>query len=232
MAIDTTAPRSRRALLLGAAGGLAALAAQALGRPTPVRATHGDVHLGGTNQTTTMTVIQNIAESGSGLLVTGRGNAGGTGWGIQGSSDRGAGLDGRSGYGPGVIGRSSQGTGVAGESFDGYGVHGHSNETYGVYGESPSNYAVVGLSSSSAGVAGFSESSFGVVGSTSTLVGVLGQGGSGRGGRFSGGKAQIRLDPSAASTHPASGQAGDIFLDKSKRLWLCKGGTTWVRLDL
>jgi hypothetical protein len=33
MAIDTTTPRSRRALLVGAVGGIAALATQALGRP-------------------------------------------------------------------------------------------------------------------------------------------------------------------------------------------------------
>jgi len=65
-----------------------------------------------------------------------------------------------------------------------------------------------------------------------TGSGVYGQSDNGRGGRFSGKKAQLKLDPSAAATHPASGDAGDIFLDKSKRLWLCKGGTSWVRLDL
>jgi hypothetical protein len=230
MAIDTTGVRSRRALLFGAAGGIAAIAAHAVGRPPPAAATHGDVHLGGTNQATTMTVISNIAESGSGLLVTGNGLEGGLGWGIQGSSNLGAGLDGRSGYGNGVIGRSSQATGVAGESFDGYGVHGHSNETYGVYGTSDSSYAVAGLSSTSAGVAGFSDGGHGVIGSTSSAVGVLGQGGTGRGGRFSGKKAQIKLDPSTAATHPSSGQAGDLFVDASKRLWFCKGGTSWVRI--
>ncbi len=63
-----------------------------------------------------------------------------------------------------------------------------------------------------------------------TGSGVYGQSDNGRGGRFAGKKAQLKLDPATAATHPASGDAGDIFLDKSKRLWLCKGGTTWVRI--
>ena len=62
-------------------------------------------------------------------------------------------------------------------------------------------------------------------------VGVHGVAPLGRGGRFKGAKAQIRLDPSTATTHPNSGQAGDIFVDKSKRVWFCKGTTNWVRLD-
>jgi hypothetical protein len=36
--------------------------------------------------------------------------------------------------------------------------------------------------------------------------------------------------PSSRSTHPSSGALGDLFLDKSGRLWFCKGGTTWVKL--
>ena len=64
----------------------------------------------------------------------------------------------------------------------------------------------------------------------SNTVGVLGQSGSGRGGRFSGGKAQIRLDPSSAATHPDTGAAGDLFVDSAKRLWFCKGSTTWVQI--
>ena len=60
--------------------------------------------------------------------------------------------------------------------------------------------------------------------------GVYGESANGRGGHFKGKKAQLRLDPSTAATHPSSGAAGAIFLDKSKRLWLCKGGTSWVRI--
>jgi hypothetical protein len=42
---------------------------------------------------------------------------------------------------------------------------------------------------------------------------------------FSGKLAQVRLLPSGAASHPSSGALGDLFLDKVKRLWFCKGGT-------
>ena len=57
----------------------------------------------------------------------------------------------------------------------------------------------------------------------------------GRGGQFSGKKAQLRLIPSTATTHPAAGQAGDLFLDKTARLWLCTiagNPATWKRVSL
>jgi hypothetical protein len=47
---------------------------------------------------------------------------------------------------------------------------------------------------------------------------------------FKGGKAQLRLVPSTATTHPASGTLGDLFLDKNTRLWFCKGGSTWKQI--
>ncbi len=52
----------------------------------------------------------------------------------------------------------------------------------------------------------------------------------GRGALFRGGAAQVRLEAASASTHPSSGQLGDLFLDKAGRLWLCKGGVAWVQL--
>ncbi|HEV3310365.1 MAG TPA: hypothetical protein VG815_07590 [Chloroflexota bacterium] len=55
-----------------------------------------------------------------------------------------------------------------------------------------------------------------------------------RGGVFAGNDAQISLQPSKKA-HPKSGQAGDLFLDKSKKLWLCvKGGTpaTWKQVQV
>jgi hypothetical protein len=65
-----------------------------------------------------------------------------------------------------------------------------------------------------------------------TGIGVLGVGSAnGRGGEFAGGKAPVRLvpDPKAA-THPAVGQAGDLFVDTKHRLWFCKGGATWAQV--
>ena len=53
----------------------------------------------------------------------------------------------------------------------------------------------------------------------------------GRGGVFKGGKAAVQLTPSTtASSHPSKGQAGDLFVDKTNRLWFCKGGKSWHQL--
>ena len=74
------------------------------------------------------------------------------------------------------------------------------------------------------GVAGYASEAGG--------IGVYGNARSsgGRGGSFTGTAAQVRLEPSAASTHPHSGKPGDLFVDKRHRLWFCKGGTTWKQL--
>lgn len=61
-------------------------------------------------------------------------------------------------------------------------------------------------------------------------AGVEGTSSLGVGGRFSGKTAQVRLAASGASSHPASGVKGDHFVDKSGRLWFCKGGSTWKQL--
>ena len=36
--------------------------------------------------------------------------------------------------------------------------------------------------------------------------------------------AQLQLTPGTQSTHPKKGEAGDLFVDKSARLWFCKVG--------
>lgn len=56
-----------------------------------------------------------------------------------------------------------------------------------------------------------------------------------RGGVFAGTKAQIRLTPSKASTHPTSGRRGDLFVDSAGRLWFCRSGgknATWKQVKL
>jgi hypothetical protein len=52
----------------------------------------------------------------------------------------------------------------------------------------------------------------------------------GTGGIFTGKTAQIQLVPSIAAAHPASGVAGQLFVDKSNHLWFCRGGTDWQQL--
>lgn len=80
------------------------------------------------------------------------------------------------------------------------------------------------------GVKGQSEAGRGVLGLATSGTGVFGKAAKGRGVVAAGGKAQVRLVPSASVTHPATGLAGDLFLDKSHRLWFCKGGTNWKQI--
>ncbi len=58
--------------------------------------------------------------------------------------------------------------------------------------------------------------------------GVRGRSVNGRGGKFSGAKAQIQLVKGGA--RPSSGAAGDIFFDSASKLWVCKGGKSWVQI--
>ncbi len=54
-----------------------------------------------------------------------------------------------------------------------------------------------------------------------------------RGGVFAGVAAQAQFKPGSGSTHPTSGQAGDLYVDSSARLWFCKVGgptATWTQL--
>jgi hypothetical protein len=52
-------------------------------------------------------------------------------------------------------------------------------------------------------------------------------------GNDSGKAAQIQLIAGTGATHPTSGKTGDLYVDKTARLWFCKaGGTTatWVKI--
>ena len=183
------------------------------------------------------------------------GTTGGSGVGVFGASsaDDGAGVEGHGPYG-GVPGRSS-GTGVLGDGTSGgIGIRGAATGGgIGVLGNSDTNRAVVGVASAGTGrtigvmgetfsaagtgvrgwaagggtgVYGYSGSTF-PAGDPPANTGVVGRSATGRGGVFIGKAAQLRLVPSTAASHPASGAVGDLFLDAHKRLWLCKGGTNW-----
>ena len=98
LAIDTTGPRSRRAMLLGA---LAATGAGLVARVQPVNAgIDGDVVLGAGNGATTMTLIVNTTTDGQAFAAYGNG--------------KGTGVEARSGSGYGVFGNSASGVGVYG----------------------------------------------------------------------------------------------------------------------
>lgn len=174
MSLDTTIPRSRRALLAAALGAAAATVAGALGRPFPVTAANGDVvHVGdsltGTQTTTLTNTVSDPATLGK--------NA------INGVATAGLGIYGRSASASGVYGTSTSGPGVSGVSVADAGVAGRSDGPRGgVAGASISNYAgVVGYSWSGAPVGGVlpdAPAKTGVYGAASqdvTARGVFGQ---------------------------------------------------------
>src|SRR5262249_7932292 len=124
----------------------------------------------------------------------------------------------------------SQGTGVWGQAdgADGVGVRGYAwdgNGKAGTFGT-----GVMGTSGSHAFPHQAAIGNAGVVGISQGGSGVFGSGH--RGGVFVGVASQIRLEPSSAVSHPSSGFAGDLFVDGSKRLWFCEGGTTWKQIQL
>jgi hypothetical protein len=160
-----------------------------------------------------------------------------------------------SGVNYGVVGvsNSDEGTamrGIAGASTgEALGVRGESWSTSGtgVLGlataSSGTTYGVRGRAESAAGFGVYSEGPAKVDGrltvdgrtDTTRLVArsggaaaVDGRSTSNRGGVFGGEKAGIRLLPRAG--RPASGAAGDLFVDAQNRLWFCKGGTSWTQL--
>jgi len=158
MALDTSTPRSRRAVLAAAAG--AAAATLALGaRPLPVRAAGDDtavIHIGDT-----------FADAQSQTTLANQANENIVLW-VASNSDSGH------GGGTAVVGYSDHGIGVQGQSPGGAGVRGVSTSSSGVYGSSTSGYGVLGTSDSYYGVRGFSNTQHGVAGSSTSGIGVEG----------------------------------------------------------
>jgi hypothetical protein len=237
MAIDTTAPRSRRALLAAAFGAAAATVASAVARPLPTRAVYDSVSYA--NDVDGGVVLQ-----ASSIHKAGNPNSG-YGFGVYGTSTSGRGVYGYSKNGTGVRGQSVDWEGVQGESTNGVGVHAkseHNNairaettDTDAIFATSATKAGILAASTSWAGVWGQSVSSTGTVGYSADGIGVSGSSPNGRGGVFGGKRAQLRLLPSTAVTHPTAGQMGDLFVDKSGRLWYCrKGGNPaiWKRVQL
>ncbi|HUN37109.1 MAG TPA: hypothetical protein VMU95_34355 [Trebonia sp.] len=102
----------------------------------------------------------------------------------------------------------------------------------GVYGQAATGPGVYGTSHAGPGVSGYVDSSSEALSAVNSGTGpaINAVSGHGRGGVFGGSSvAQIQLSP-GGSTHPASGSAGDFYVDHSARLWFCKGGKTWKQL--
>ena len=236
MAIDTSTPRSRRGVLTAAAAAAAAAVAVTATRAERVFAggDDGSPILIGQSYTDVQgeTHLENVNNDSAVFTAT---SAGG-GSAIYGQSDSGL----------GVGAASTTGTALQGSSTHGFGIYGQSGDNAGVFGfnDGPEMAAVIGQSSTSAGVFGFSgppnsgilptiQPKVGVLGISNQgadAVGVRGSSSTGRGAVFKGKVASVRLTPATTANHPASGSAGDLYVDSSNRLWFCRGGATWVRL--
>lgn len=109
--------------------------------------------------------------------------------------------------------------------------HANSGTAQGVQGTSggPKGLGMTGLARTN-GMAVLGASGPDFPTSVQARTGVYGNAQNGRGGVFQGKTAKLRLVPSTEASHPSSGSIGDLFLDKNKRLWFCKGGTSWKQI--
>jgi hypothetical protein len=242
MAIDSSAPRSRRALLGAALGAGIAAVASALGRPLPARAADdAPVLVGGEYTATSVTRIANTTNASvvlEGASKTGNGIHGtsDSGRGVFGESTDGNAVEGQTEHGLGVAGHSVWGTGVAGatspmsanagvvgQSFAGRtGVWGYSGEGVPHEWASPAWTGVYGLggeAANSRGVTGETLAGRGVNGIATTGRGVHGEATTGTAGYF-------------ASADPTKGYAlraiGRVKLDKCAGVASIAAGATSV----
>jgi hypothetical protein len=174
MAVEVSSVRSRRALLVGAVGGMAALVGHAIGKPEA--ALGADVVLGGTNTTNATTTIQNTSNLATVLNVTSSKAVA-----LAARGDAGALLVGRDS--PGVTGIQLSGLGAARVSSERSGVVGRGEDS-GVRGSSKNKVGVLGFAGGdgpssmppNAGVYGWSTgegiaASFGVLGRSTAPLG-------------------------------------------------------------
>lgn len=214
MAIDSTSPRTRRAILGAALGAGVATIASAVGQPLRADAADGQaVLVGGEYTASSVTKISQTADSTQAI------------WGASGA---GTGVFGQSASSYGVHGQSTSGIGIVGDSTSNSGIFGASHSatwsaiigtsagnSTGVYGASggiapgaPAKTGVYGYAaqdSSARGVHGQSTAGRGIYGQATSGYGVRGYATSGTAGYF-------------ASAAPTSGTAlravGRVKLDK------------------
>jgi hypothetical protein len=225
----------RRLLQMGGAAALAGTAAALLGRPAAAAAASGD----GLHVTT----------AGPGDAIVGEATSPAGGRGVVGTGVGGAGVSGIArGKAPGVravADRGSRGSALAvgteeranqaptievrqrgsGDAVDIH-IDNAANSNRALFARTfGTGIAVVGA------IANPRSTATAAKGSTIGYgAGVEGQSVYGVGGRFAGKTAQVHLVPAAAGSHPDTGEAGQLFVDKANRLWYCGGGRDWRQL--
>jgi hypothetical protein len=253
VAIDVSAPRSRRGLLTALVAGVAGAAAATLTGAQRVLGAGDDgqvIHVGDDfenaqtatvliNKTTEEYVFEASNRRGGAAIAgfgSGVNSGGGNGVGLEGWSDAGTGVYAHvgnpginsPGFAAAVLGEVKLPTSVS--------ILGNNYATtgfaQGVAGStnSPTGIATTGWANANGtAVAGISGPTF-PVNRVPARTGVYGFAAQGRGGVFDAPVAQIRLVPAGAATHPSNGAVGDLFLDGNHRLWFCKGGATWKQI--
>jgi hypothetical protein len=176
-------------------------------------------------------------------------NADGSGYGVFGTGDKGAGVAGGTrGSGPGVRAYAQPGAGgsaiqaltLEGSNTSptisahqvgmGHGVYSHienaANAGRALYGRTTGvGHAVLGsILNAQSEVAAAKATTQG------SGPGLEALSAKGVGATFAGKTAQVQLVPSSDSSHPASGDAGQLFVDGARRLWYCRGGNDWQQL--
>jgi hypothetical protein len=163
---------------------------------------------------------QNNSTNGRGIGVWG--NHDGSGWGLYGTSSSGIGVNAVCNTGTGLAAAGSTAAIASGD-------------TFGIVASGNTAVVAEGVSTTGIGVNATADSSSPAVlaANASTGSGIRATSQQGRGGIFIGLAAQIKLIPGSRSTHPITGQRGDLYADSKGRLWFCKaGGTpaTWQQI--
>lgn len=201
---------TRRAVAAAAGLGLAAVAAE------PAHAASGTMIYGGVNDAgadqtaltssaTNTLLVHNTNTGGTSAI---RGYHAGTGWALHGASVGGTAVRGEGVHG--VFGYASgSGKGVEGQSVNGWGVNGYSMNATAIRAHAGAEGTGSALSAECDNATGY-------------------------GIHVQGGKAQLHLQPHAATGAPTAGshQVGEVFVDQFGRHHLCvAAGTpgTWVR---
>jgi len=162
------------------------------------------------------------SNSGSGVWAS----HAGTGAGVLAQSAGGIGLIAQGGNGVGV---SASGASVGVAASGGFGVSAVGATAVVATGQGANGVALAATTDSTKPAVNSANSGTGagVLGTSTGGPGVRGASTKARGGVFSGGPAQIQLQPGTGSTHPKGGVRGDLYADKTGRLWFCKkSGTT------
>ena len=193
-----------------------------------------------TNPGSFSTAIRGVNNGTTGLGIGVWGSHAGGGWGMYATAVHGIGLNASGGSGIGV--KSTGATGLSATGAD-VGVSASGPIAVQASGSGTKGIALTATADSSApaakitntgrgqGLLANGKGSYAAVqaDNSGSGAGLSAQSVGGRGAILSGKVAQLKLVPAVGSTHPSSGETGDLYVDKRGRLWFCKTGGAHAR---